>query len=255
MIVMLDGQGADEYLCGYGEFYITRIKELLKNFQWLNAFKLIKTKAAHKNTSWIKELQSYIKSAYIFKWQKTIKNIIGRSEYSWLSEKWKALAKNSLVDFPANTIRDMSIIEVAQSSIPYQLHSEDRNSMLFSIESRLPFLDHRLVEYVIGLPSSYKINGGYTKFVLREAIKELPEKIRYRKDKMGFVAPDAPWMLKNKDKVRKELEQVIAETGIFSEELLKRFDAFTESKLGYEPIYFRATAFSRFCKLFKMQLN
>lgn len=255
MIVMLDGQGADEYLCGYGEFYITRVKELLRNLKWLAAFKLIKAKAAHKKISWVKELRSYVNSAYIFDLRRTMKKMIGRSEYPWLSDNWKELAKGSLVKFSAKTIRDMSIVEVAQSSIPYQLHSEDRNSMLFSIESRLPFLDHRLVEYIIGLPSSYKINGGYTKFVLREAISELPEKIRFRKDKMGFVAPDAPWVLKNKDKVRKELEQVVAETGIFSEELLKRFDAFAEGKLGYESIYFRAMAFNRFCKLFKMQLN
>jgi asparagine synthase (glutamine-hydrolysing) len=111
------------------------------------------------------------------------------------------------------------------------------------------------VEYVIGLPSSYKIRNGYTKFILREAMQELPEAIRLRKDKMGFVAPDAPWILKNKQVVRKELEEVITHTGIFSSRLLERFDLFVEGRLGYEPIYFRAMAFNRFLKIFKIQVK
>ncbi|MDP4248105.1 MAG: asparagine synthase-related protein [Bacteroidota bacterium] len=158
--------------------------------------------------------------------------------------------------FHEKNIRDLSLAEIAHSSIPYQLHSEDRNSMMFSIESRLPFLDPRLVEYGIGLPSSYKIGpDGYTKYVLREAIRELPESIRHRKDKMGFVAPDAPWITKNKVAVRKELEEVITRTGVFSDQLLDRFDRFIDGRLGYEPIYFRAMALNRFLKIFKMEIN
>jgi asparagine synthase (glutamine-hydrolysing) len=255
MIVMQDGQGSDEFLCGYGEFFTMRIIELLRTFQWGKAFRLWKEKASHKNISLMQEIKSFIKSVYLPKILKVIKTIVGRNEYPWLTENWQKLAKTDLVKFEGNSIRDLSLEEIEYSSIPYQLHSEDRNSMLFSIESRLPFLDHRLVEYCIGLPSSYKIKDGYTKAVLRDAITELPDSIRYRKDKMGFVAPDPVWVIQNKARVRQDLENIIETTGIFSPDLLNRFDRFVKGELGYEPIYFRTMAFKRFCKIFNVKIN
>ncbi|NOT76627.1 MAG: asparagine synthase (glutamine-hydrolyzing) [Cyclobacteriaceae bacterium] len=250
MIVMQDGQGSDEYLCGYGEFFIVRMKELIRSVHWGEAYSLLKNKAAHKQTTVTAELKSFIKTAYFFRALNFLKRISGRSQYPWLSNEWRTIARSAKVELKENDIRNLSITEIEQSSIPYQLHSEDRNSMLFSIESRLPFLDHRLVEYVIGLPSSYKIRDGYTKAVLRDAIYELPESIRTRKDKMGFVAPDEVWIKENKEKVRQDLLNIVKTTGIFSDELLKRFDRFIDGTLGYEPIYFRAMTLSRFCKIF-----
>ncbi len=255
MIVMQDGQGSDEYLCGYGEFYITHIRELVRSLKLGRALSLIRAKAAHKNTSFTAELKSVMRNAYVYRLQRRVKQLGAGSAYPWLADRWKAIANESITSYDERDVRSLSITEIMKSSIPYQLHSEDRNSMLFSIESRLPFLDHRLVEYVIGLPSAYKISRGYTKYVLREALPELPEPIKHRKDKMGFVAPDRAWIRQNKDRVRAELQQLIESTDIFSDQLLQRFDRFIEGKLGYEPIYFRAMAFNRFCKVFNVSLN
>lgn len=255
MIVMLDGQGSDEYLCGYGEFFVARVRELLRGLRFRGAWRLLKAKAGHRGISGATELKSFIRTAYVFPLIKFGKKLAGRKEYPWLSEGWNTLAKTNAPKFDEKDIRQLSLSEIEYSSIPYQLHSEDRNSMMFSIESRLPFLDPRLVEYAIGLPSGYKLKDGYTKFVLREAIPELPEPIRFRKDKMGFVAPDAPWIIKNKEAVRKELEEAVQTTGIFSPELLTRFDSFIAGNLGYEPIYFRAMALNRFLKIFKMEIR
>ena len=67
--------------------------------------------------------------------------------------------------------------------------------MAFSIESRVPFLDVRVVELIASLPLDQKIRNGVTKVVLRRAVKGLiPESIRCRKDKMGFVTPEEIWM-------------------------------------------------------------
>lgn len=255
MIVMQDGQGSDEYLAGYQEFFSERVSELVTTLQWRAAVLLLRQKAIHRTRSFYAELTSFLRSQYIFPIINNIKSLVGRSNYSWLSDEWKKIAATSLVTYQSRGIRALSLNEMQHSSIPYQLHSEDRNSMLFSIESRLPFLDHRLVEYCIGLPSSYKIRDGYSKAVLRDAMAELPEPIKYRKDKMGFVAPDPTWILQNKDQVRKDLEYIIESTGVFSAELLARFDRFVSGELGYEPIYFRALTFSRFCKQFKMKVN
>jgi len=66
--------------------------------------------------------------------------------------------------------------------------------MAFSIESRVPFLDHPLVEFVLSLPAAYKINGGWSKFVQRKAAQDLlPPEIVWRRDKVGFATPQRSW--------------------------------------------------------------
>src|SRR2546427_815220 len=74
------------------------------------------------------------------------------------------------------------------------LHYEDRNSMAFGIEARLPFLDYRVVEFLSGVDPAYKIRLGWTKAVLRDAMEGiLPDEVRWRVDKMGFVTPEHRW--------------------------------------------------------------
>ncbi len=81
--------------------------------------------------------------------------------------------------------------------LPALLHYEDRNSMLFSIEARVPFLDHRIFEKAISIPFYQKVNGGRPKYVLREAMKDiLPQKIYKRRSKLGYPTPFAYWIRK-----------------------------------------------------------
>lgn len=66
--------------------------------------------------------------------------------------------------------------------------------MAFGIEARLPYLDFRLVEFLYALDARFKISQGWTKAVLREAMDGiLPETVRCRVDKMGFVTPEDQW--------------------------------------------------------------
>src|SRR5207245_374472 len=74
------------------------------------------------------------------------------------------------------------------------LTKQDRMSMAASIESRVPFLDHELVEHVVALPERFKVRGWTTKAVLREALRNrVPREILQRK-KMGFPVPFASWL-------------------------------------------------------------
>lgn len=78
--------------------------------------------------------------------------------------------------------------------LPHMLHWEDRNSMANSIESRVPFLDHRLVEKSFYIPDQLKLHQGETKYILRESMKPyVPEIILKRKDKIGFATPTSYW--------------------------------------------------------------
>jgi asparagine synthase (glutamine-hydrolysing) len=87
------------------------------------------------------------------------------------------------------------LADLLRYSIPMLLHVEDRNSMAHSLEARVPFLDYRLVEYAFALPARLKIRRGITKYVLRRALRDiLPDTVRRRTDKMGFVVPERLWL-------------------------------------------------------------
>ena len=80
------------------------------------------------------------------------------------------------------------------TSLKSLLKWEDKNSMRFSIESRVPFLDYRLVEFAFNLPYNYKIKNFETKYIFRKAITDyIPKEIIDRKDKIGFATPENEW--------------------------------------------------------------
>jgi asparagine synthase (glutamine-hydrolysing) len=168
IIVMLDGQGADEYFLGYGEFERQLLIDQLKSLKLITALRIFnKFQKGKSFKQKIFELKKSIHSIILSKKQ--------NKKYGY------GLDKNCKI---------LSIEELIYTSIPYQLHSEDRNSMLSSVESRLPFLDYRLVEFISSIQPSLRMHKGYRKSILRDACKYLPEVIKKRRDKMGFVAPD-----------------------------------------------------------------
>jgi asparagine synthase (glutamine-hydrolysing) len=84
---------------------------------------------------------------------------------------------------------------LCDSNIPQLLRYEDRNSMRFSVESRVPFLETDLVEFIMSLPAGYKIRNGYTKSILRDALAGLvPDEVRMRINKLGFPTPELEWL-------------------------------------------------------------
>ena len=116
--------------------------------------------------------------------------------------------------------------ELRYAGLPEVLHSEDALSMAFSLESRLPFLDHRIVEFCFSLPYSDKIGEGWTKLLLRQATAGLlPEPVRWRRHKLGFPGDYAGWLAADQglDAVRQVLlDQVTLERGWFDRRWLKR---------------------------------
>jgi asparagine synthase (glutamine-hydrolysing) len=101
-----------------------------------------------------------------------------------------------LVEPPA-TLEETLRRHLTAIGLPALLRFEDRNSMAHSIEARVPFLDHRLVEYALSLPTGSKLRGAETKSVMRRALAgTLPDAVRSRRDKIGFRAePGVTWTL------------------------------------------------------------
>ena len=95
-----------------------------------------------------------------------------------------------------DTMDEMLVRDFDTFQLPTYLRIDDRNSMSFSIESRHPFMDYRLVEFGYSLPNELVINKGWQKYLLRKSMTELPESIKYRKDKKGFTTPHEEWIKK-----------------------------------------------------------
>jgi asparagine synthase (glutamine-hydrolysing) len=93
-----------------------------------------------------------------------------------------------------STLGERVKADLTRFSLPSLLRYEDKNSMAFSREARVPFLDYRLVEYVAGLPLNLKLRDGWTKYCLRRGGQhKMPEPILTRKDKLGFATPEDDW--------------------------------------------------------------
>lgn len=130
--------------------------------------------------------------------------------------------------------------------LPHLLRYADRNSMAFSREVRLPFLDHRLVELVDSLEDRMKIRGGTTKWALREAVRgAVPEAVRTRRDKVAFAVPAADWMRgPMSDSLRDTLGRPrLAARGIYdAAEVQRDLDAFLAGDDARGPMIWRVFA-------------
>ncbi len=126
-------------------------------------------------------------------------------------------------------------------SLPVLLRYEDKNSMAHSVEARLPFLDYRLVEKLASFPLTQKMRNGWTKYVLRNAMKDiLHEKVRLRKTKLGFDTPEDQWF---RESLRPMVKDVFQSSTFLPDyvdvrKLLDHFDTYTTRTSLYESQFF-----------------
>jgi asparagine synthase (glutamine-hydrolysing) len=143
------------------------------------------------------------------------------------------------------------------TSVPMLLHWEDRDSMAHSVESRLPFLDFRVVELLMGLPAEMKISDAITKQVLREAMCGiLPESIRMRTDKMGFVTPEETWIRNMApDLFRAELRRAVEATrGVLNANALDHLEGVISGKKPFSFLPWRMISFGRWMERFDLAI-
>lgn len=205
IIVALNGQGGDELLAGYHTYFKYYYLDLVKNIQFLKLAKELKLYQKDFNLSINEIVNLFTKIGLrLFLPDKLLKH----HEYKEVANK--GFYTNQLFEYKnvielnkkyKNELNNNLYQTLVNTSIPHLLHWEDRNSMAHSVESRVPFLDYRLAEWIFSIPVNQKIRGAETKFVLRNGMKNiLPEKVRNRKDKVGFATPTDLWtnkLLKN----------------------------------------------------------
>jgi len=186
--VLLGGQGGDESLCGYRKYYLFYILHLARTI----------------DTALLREVVALARNAGSIEWSSAaISRYLPRLAQKKVSAVERLGNPELLLDAQntsrqlgrAHNIAERQKIDLLKVSLPKLLRHEDRNSMAHSIESRMPFLDYELVEFLVRCPATFKMKDGWTKWLLRNALAgELPDKIRLRKSKLGFNAPDARWL-------------------------------------------------------------
>ena len=223
--VLLDGQGGDELLGGYLTSFYYLFVQSLKHGDLRGLVKEMRGyRNKHRNG-----LNPLIKTVWSSMISTGIKHVFRRGVGRRMEWAEKGFRKKYLRTFqwPSKFETDLDnyLYHIFRFlTLPRLLHSEDRNSMAFSLETRLPFLDFRLVEYVFSLPSEQKIKEGVTKVVLRNAMRGiLPEEVRSRHDKMGFVTPEDIWFKTVlKDKIYEVIgSRSFSDRGYFVEEKVK----------------------------------
>lgn len=203
--VILGGQGGDEIFGGYVRYLLLYLEKFLKKSfsgssnqlsSLLPGLSALKSYLPLVNYFWQKDLFASNKKRYF--------RLINRSQ------DFKSLIKNDIfADYKTNLkqkfnqaflmpkktslLNQMTHFDIS-NSLPALLQVEDRVSMAASIETRVPFLDHHLVEFTASIPTSIKFKNGQLKYLLKQLAKQiLPEKIAGRKDKMGFPVPLTSW--------------------------------------------------------------
>ncbi len=189
--VTLDGQGADEQLAGYMYFYGFYFKELLKELS------LIKLSSEIFHYLRVQKSLFAIKAFLFFLLPSKLKIKLKVKKLSYIQSDFykNHNVSNILAEelYGAKSLKE-SLINHFEYKLEHLLKWEDLNSMRFSIESRVPFLDYRLVEQTLSLYNENYIKKGVTKYILRESVKSIvPEKIRARYDKIGFATPEDEW--------------------------------------------------------------
>jgi asparagine synthase (glutamine-hydrolysing) len=270
--VILDGQGADELFAGYIPYYSYYIDDLLSRNTFRAKCKAIKMLVIIKkewpdvigavSTDTIVRLVG-LKNSFLFQNEKKIKDLKVKRSAKMFTDDFMAKVHD---DYQKKEIQCSSNLntrlcnDVLNKSIPALLHNEDGNSMAFSIESRVPFLDYRIVEFAIALDGKYKIRNQWTKWIIRKACRDyLPKEIVKRKNKMGFPAPFARWLREGSS--REELKRIIYEFGerniVPKETIDQLYRAHVDGKADYSDILFRIyniELWFRICKKDEMEI-
>lgn len=196
--VILDGQGSDEYLLGYMQSYYRAAADYWKKGELGKGFGILSKQARRQGYGQLELMKRILKSLLsllVSEHQLFETAYRSYSPFVALPEYKRDTPFELKKQFDSKT-QDHLYHKIFHTEMQDLLHYEDRNSMAFSLESRVPFLDHRLVEMAFGIDPEHKVHEGISKFILREALKDyLPQEIYARQDKRGFVTPgEIKWM-------------------------------------------------------------
>ena len=183
--INLVGQGADEVLAGYHHYFYRYCRQLILSGKIIKYISEVNHYAELKSLS-----KNNLHRIVLNEVKLAIKFKTGLEKVSSsISSQWNNF----------NQLKDLLRYDLTTSLLPNLLLSDDRTSMAFSVETRHPFLDYRLIDFSYSLPNHFLINKGWQKYILRNTMTKIPSSIRWRKDKKGFTTPQELIVKNNKD--------------------------------------------------------
>lgn len=225
--VLLSGQGGDELLAGYIPYFAT----------YLNS-----AKDQHKYLPMIRE--SFMGRDLYFKYfMQKIGSKVNSGNPIVPSEILTDEANSVTIDkfVPSRNLNERLFYDVTTHTTPSLLRYEDKNSMAHSLESRVPFFDHKVVEYIFNLPIDQKIKFGWNRFIYRNAMKGIiPEMNRTRRSKVGFTNPEWEWIERRADKFREIFGSETFESRKYwnAEKVLSEFELALQNKKKGDILFF-----------------
>lgn len=204
--VLLDGQGGDEVFGGYAKFRYAYLASLLGSGRLLRLAKEWSAMLLQGDRYVLDIRNGYrylprrlrrllgvdglLQQAVRSDWNRTL-----GGESTPATRLWRYASQRRPGGSPATVMQRMQLDDIFVDTLPMLLRMEDRSSMAFSLEARVPLLDHHVVEYGLSLPDDLKIHNGWSKFAVRRAMQGiLPDVVRTRKTKLGFAVPGQRWL-------------------------------------------------------------
>jgi asparagine synthase (glutamine-hydrolysing) len=209
--VLLDGQGSDELFLGYHWHLVTYVARLIRDGRLLAASGFLRDILRfRKDISLARFLALFV--LFRFPMIRNTRNLMraGGAINKDFLDQWQHKISARVVGEQSES----RLSEIRETVLPRLLRYEDRNSMAFSVEARLPFLDHRLVEAALEIPEELLLKGGVSKVLLRQAAHPLlPETLWARKDKVGFAVPEREWL----NGIRPYAAELLADSSRFTQ--------------------------------------
>jgi asparagine synthase (glutamine-hydrolysing) len=205
--VLLDGQGGDEVFGGYAKFRYAYLASLLRSGRLLQFAREAGAMLTQGDLYYVLNLRrgyrylptrlrrllgvdSLLEGVLLTDWDRAL-----GGESTPATRWWRYARAGGSGHTGTSVMQRIQVDDIMMDTLPLLLRMEDRSSMAFSLEARVPLLDHKLVEYGISLPDHLKVHHGWSKFAIREAMQGvLPESVRQRTSKLGFAAPDRRWL-------------------------------------------------------------
>lgn len=185
--VLLDGQGADEMMAGYIPYYFVYLRQLRAQGATLAAAELAKSLDV-----------LYRLGRFKLKAKVKLKKSIPTTHL--LNRDFVAAHRGERYSSEGANLKKRLVEDLFHNSLPSLLRYEDKNTMRFSLEGRVPFLDKEVLKFIFSLSDEAIIKDGWNKRVLRDATRGLlPESINRRRNKIGFTTPQGEWFMRLKN--------------------------------------------------------
>lgn len=255
--VVLDGQGADEIFAGYIHYFSDRAMSILSKHGIFSYLKFIRNidplLSVPKQKLILKGIAAFLPRDLQKRMTSTYHASAGRllHEDAFSKEQFQFTAP----DFGNDFLKLSLYKRLKYIGLPWLLRYQDRNSMAFSVEGRVPFLTKDLAEFVFSLPEEYILSSaGYTKKLMREAMKNyLPAEILARKDKIGFETPEQQWIKNSPEWTLDVLNSNYnTSSGVNMKALTKEFNQIFSNKLNYTEEHWRYLNFLRWAEINKV---